>query len=344
MPTAQLILRDLLRQHVAPVLRGRGFGGSGQDFHRRIDGNWAAINVQRYRYSTADDVRFTINLGTASTAVRDEDGFPPDEPAREINCHWRARIGDLLPKPADTWWSVRSDAPASRIAALGNTIAGHLADRAVPKLEVMASDEAILATVLDGEPRPGLSTAQMDIVGPILRRLGPPERLTQYLEMLDMPAEGEAAAWVYTFFDPYPTARMGEKRIEQRLEKLDARGFEPRQQAIIDLGFAQRSDRIVGAIRPALDDGDWRIRFAAAQALGRLGDRQSAPRLVEMVRYEPVRSAAVHAAFALVRLDRSLDAAGRSETRAAIADRRDRAVGHDRAALSHLIRSLESAA
>ena len=80
--------------------------------------------------------------------MRDEDGFPPDEPAREINCHWRARIDNLLPKPADTWWSVRSDAPASRIAALGNTIAGHLADRAVPKLELMASDEAILATVL----------------------------------------------------------------------------------------------------------------------------------------------------------------------------------------------------
>ena len=344
MATAQAVLRDLLRTIVAPVLRGHGYAGSGQDFHRRIDGNWAAINVQRRRYSTDDDLRFTVNLGTASTAVLAEDGFPPDEPAREINCHWRARIGDLLPKPADTWWRVRSDAPASRIAALGNTVAGHLAERAVPKLEVMASDEAILATVLNGEPRLGLSPAEMDIVGPILRRLGPPERLTQFLEMLDQPPEGEAAAWIYTFFDPYPTAQMGEKRIEQRLEKLDARGFEPRQQAIIDLGFAQRSDRIVGAIRLALDDGDWRIRFAAAQALGRLGDTQSAPRLAEMVRAEPARSNAVHAAFALVCLDRSLDAARRSESRAAIADRRERAVGHDRAALSHLIRSLESSA
>jgi Domain of unknown function (DUF4304)/HEAT repeats len=340
MATAQMALRKLLREHVAPALREHEFAGSGQDFHRRIDGNWAAINVQRDRYSTADEVRFTVNLGTASTAVRIEDGYSPDEPAREIDCHWRARVGDLLPKPADTWWSVRSDAPASRIAALGSTVAGHLADRAVSKLEVMASDEAILATVLDGEPRPGLSTAQMDIVGPILRRLGPPERLSRFLEMLDEPAEGETAAWVYTFFDPYPPARMGEKRIEQRLEKLGASGFEPRQQAIIDLGFAQQSERIVGAIRPAIDDGDWRIRFAAAQALGRLGDTQSAPRLADMVRAEPVRSAAVHAAVALLRLDRSLAAPDRAEIRQAIGERREQAVGHDRAALSHVLRQL----
>jgi Domain of unknown function (DUF4304)/HEAT repeats len=344
MSTAQVALRDLLREHVAPTLRERRFAGSAQDFHRRIDGNWAAINVQRDRYSTAEEVRFTVNLGTASTAVRTEDGFSPDEPAREIDCHWRTRIGDLLLKPADAWWSVRSDAPASRIVALGNTVAGHLADRAVPKLEVMASDEAILATVLDGEPRAGLEPADMDMVGPILRRLGPPGRFARWLDVLDEPAEGEAALAVYTLFDDYPPARMGARRIEQRLEKLDARGLEPRQQAIIDLGFAQRSDRIIGAIRPALDDGDWRIRFAAAQALGRLGDTQSAPRLAEMVRAEPVRFTAVHAAFALVRLDRSLDAAGRPETRAALADRRDRAVGHDRAALSHLIRSLDSPA
>jgi len=137
---------------------------------------------------------------------------------------------------------------------------------------------------------------------------------------------------------------MGARRIEQRLEKLNSSGFEPRQQALIDLGFAPPDERIVRAIRPCLDDGDWRIRFAAAQALGRLGDAASSPRLAEMVRAEPVRSAAVHAAFALVRLDRSLDAAGRAETRAAIGNRRERAVGHDRAALSHLRRSLESPA
>jgi hypothetical protein len=329
---------------VAPVLRERGFSGSGQDFHRRIDGNWAAVNIQRDRYSTAEDVRFTVNLGTASTAVRIEDGIAPDEPAREIDCHWRTRIGTLLPSHRDTWWSVRATGSDTETERLGQTLADHLSVLAVPWLEAMASDEAILATVLDGEPRAGLSSADMDVVGPILRRLGPPERFARWLAILDEPAEGQAAVAIYALFDDYPTARMGAKRIEQRLEKLNAAGFERRQQALIDLGFAPPDERIVRAVRPCLDDGDWRIRFAAAQALGRLGDTASAPRLAAMVRHEPVRSAAVHAAVALVRLDRALDAAARAELRAAIADRRERAVGHDRAALSHVRRSLESPA
>ena len=97
MATAQAGLHDLLREHVGPTLRERGFAGSGQDFYRRIDGNWAAVNVQRDRHSTAEEVRFTVNLGTASTEVRLEDGFSPDEPAREVDCHWRTRIGSLLP-------------------------------------------------------------------------------------------------------------------------------------------------------------------------------------------------------------------------------------------------------
>jgi hypothetical protein len=323
------------------VLREHGFAGSGQDFHRRIDGNWAAINVQRARYSTADDVGFTVNLGTASTAVRVEEGFAADDPAREIDCHWRLRIGALLPGGQDTWWTVRSGMLAVETEILGTTLAGHLVELAIPELERMAPDEAILATVLDGEPRPGLPPATMDVVGPILRRIGPPERFARWLAILDEPADGESAAALYSLMDALAPRRMGEKRIQQRLERLSSVGFEPRQQAIMDLGSAPADDRIIGAVKPALDDGDWRIRFAAAEALGRLGHAPSAPRLASMVRDEPVRMAAVHAAFALVRLDPSLDAVQRADDRSAIRERHQRAVGHDRAALAHVLRSLE---
>ena len=162
----------------------------------------------------------------------------------------------------------------------------------------------------------------------------------RWLAILDQPGEGEAAIKLYTLYDDYPPGRMGAKRIEQRINKLNATGFEPRQAALLDLGFAPPDERILRLIRPFLDDDDWRFRFAASHSLGRLGDAAAAPALAAMVRNEPARFAAVHAAFALVRLDRLLDSAGRAETRAAIADRRERAVGHDRAALSHLIRSL----
>lgn len=326
----------MLREYVAPTLRRSGFSGSGQDFHRRIDGNWAAINFQRDRYSTAADLRFTINLGTASTAVRLEDGFPPDEPAREIVCHWRTRIGLLLPSGLDTWWNVRAGMLAVEAQVLGATIAGHLAERGVPALERMASDAAILATYLDGEPRPGLAPAAMDVIGPILRRIGPPVRFERYLAVLDGDGSG---LWSYTILDDFG-ARMGPARIAKALQRLEAKGFEPRQQALLDLGFAAASPEILEAVRPALGDSDWRIRFAAAQALGRLGDVASVRKLSAIVAGDPVRTAAVHAAFALLRLAPRLAVTDRERVRDSITERRDRAVGHDRSALSEILRRL----
>lgn len=338
MTTSQGVLASMLREHVAPTLRRSGFSGSGQDFHRRIDGNWAAINVQRDRYSTAGELRFTINLGTASTAVRMEDGHAADDPAREIECHWRIRIGSLLPSGGDTWWTVRAGMRAGDAEALGETIARHLAEHGIPALERMASDEAILGTYLDGEPEPGLEFAAMDVIGPILRRIGPQERFERLLAVLD--ADG-AALQLYTLLDDIGP-RMGPARTGKALQRLEANRFEPRQQALLDLGFAQTSPAIVGAVRPALGDSDWRIRFAAAQALGRLGDVGSVPELVSIVVRDPVRTAAIHAAFALLRLAPQLPATERERVRSAITERRDRAVGHDRSALSEILRRIEA--
>ena len=223
---------------------------------------------------------------------------------------------------------------------LGRKLAGQLTKRAIPKLVAMSRDEAILGTVLAGEPRRGLSPAEMDVVGPILRRVGPPARFHRFLEILEEPPEGDAAARTYRFFRASPRTPMGRKRVAKRLGRLNAVRFEPRRRAILDLGHAQPTARILSAIRPALEDPDWRVRFAAAQTLGLLGDRSAALRLTTMVRSDPVRAVAVYAAFALARLDASLDPSMRAEIRSAVEDRRERAVGHDRAALTHLVWSL----
>lgn len=335
--SAQSRLRDLLRDHVAPVLRARGFAGSGQDFHRQVEGNWAAINFQRDRYSTKAQLRFTVNLGTASTVVRVEDGFAPDEPAAEVDCHWRTRLGELLPPKRDLWWTVGADMTDADIARLGQELASHLADVAVPKLTEMATDEAILAAHLPAEPAAGLAPMSMDVIGPILRRLGPSPRFEHYLQVID--EDGATSASLYTMFDGFPPV-LGPKRIAARLEKLSAKGFAPRQQAIMDLGYAPHSEEIRAAIRPFLDDANKWFRAPAAEALGRLGDRASLPRLLEMVRHDQARRTAVYAAFALARLDRAATVAERPQIRRAITERRERAVGHDRAALSRLLRQM----
>jgi hypothetical protein len=179
--------------------------------------------------------------------------------------------------------------------------------------------------------------AAMDVVGPILRRLGPPDRFERFLASLDADS---AALDHYLFLDDLIKPRMGPTRIAKALERLRAKGFEPRQQALLDLGFAPASAEILDAIRPALADPDWRIRFAVARSLGRLGDASSVGALRALVVGDPRRDVVVHAAIALLRLAPQLRPSDRKANRGAIAERRDRAVGHDRSALSELLRRL----
>ena len=141
-------------------------------------------------------------------------------------------------------------------------------------------------------------------------------------------------------FDDCPPAALGPVRIRKRLERLSATHSGTRQQAIIDLGYATPTDAIKAAVRPFLEDANRYLRWAAAQALGRLGDVSAVPRLVDMVRHDPDRHTAVHAAFALARMDHAVAPAVRSRVRDVIAERRERAVGHDRAALSELLRRM----
>jgi hypothetical protein len=72
--------------------------------------------------------RFTINLGVwlpglteprSQVSAQHSPSFIND-----YNCHLRARIGELLPEAADTWW--RLSAPADELAAIASSaITGH---------------------------------------------------------------------------------------------------------------------------------------------------------------------------------------------------------------------------
>lgn len=341
--TAQDVLRDILKVHVAPVLRAHGYAGSGQDFHRRVAGNWAAINVQRSKWSTGTELELTINVGTASTVVRLEDGFSGAEAAREIDCHWRNRLGDRFPQPGsmpgggDVWWQVRSGMSGAEREAVGEKV-GRVVEGALTAIDRMATDEAILASVLDGRGTDSsLAPAERDVVGPIVRRLGPPERLERYLAACD--AVGPDAAKPYELFDDLDV-RIGPARIQKALADLGRTNAWKRQEAIERLGYAPATPEILRAVRPFLTHENKFLRRAAAQALGRLGDAEAALALQAVVRDDPARHTAVIAAYALGKLDGRLDASGRQETRAAVVVRHARAAGHDRAGLAELLRRL----
>jgi len=339
MTTAQSVLRDLLRRRVAPVLRAQGYAGSGQDFHRTIDGNWAAINVQRDRYSTSAEVPFTINLGTASVVVRKEDGHPPDEPAREVECHWRFRVGELLPGRTDTWWTVRASMREEEVDLLGDTTAGHLVElgsagrrehglgRGDPRRLPAGGAEARHGACHDG------------------RRGSDPARARAARAVRALPGRHRCRQ------SGRAIALHDVRRAPAGTDGSEADGHATRStrgQGIRAAPAGNHGSRLCRAHRghpreaPASAGRPQPVRFAAAQSLGRLMDLSAMPHLDSMVRDDPSRLVAVHAAFALSRMDAARGSEDRERVRMAIEGRRERAVGHDRAALSELLRRLRS--
>jgi hypothetical protein len=146
--TAQDRLTTLLRGRIGPGLRERGYRGSGQTWHRRFDGHWGVVNVQKSQWGSREATTFTVNLGVASDVVlagRGEDATrPPTEPA----CQWRARLGQLA-DGRDTWWDVAVDDADETLAGLAATLLASLDAAGLPAIEAHATPEAMLAAVLD---------------------------------------------------------------------------------------------------------------------------------------------------------------------------------------------------
>jgi hypothetical protein len=319
-------------------MRDGGFQGSGQDFHRRYDSNWAAVNFQRNRYSTAAELKFTVNLGTASAVVLEADRRPVDLPVREVDCHWRLRIGGLLAGGRDTWWSVSANEGPRRLDGLAAAVVPALKHRAIPELERMASDAEILRATLGGKSFAELSPFEQDIVGPILSKSGPEELFAEYMRALDA---GSADLVMYEVYAQYPP-RVGPARTARLLDKLaTTKSFEPRSRALHELAFAQPSAQVVAAVQAGLDDADPYIRFAAAFAAGRVGDARAVPRLTTMIERDP-RHSACSAAVGALRLAPRIDQASRDTLKSAIAARHEDAVGHDRPLLGHVLRQFDT--
>lgn len=141
-------LKTCLAKRLAPS----GFVADRDIVSRKVHDTVVVIEVQKDRkYSTKDEIRFTVNVGISVDALRQvaaatggpsaSDVPPPDR------CHWRQRLGHLLPARSDVWWSVSDEKAAQAVC---DEIAAGLIDIALPKVEVMASSEALVNAWREG--------------------------------------------------------------------------------------------------------------------------------------------------------------------------------------------------
>ena len=140
-------LKACLVKRLAP----RGFERAGDIVWCKAYDTVVVVEVQKDRkYSTKTEIRFTI-AGISVDALRDvvaaaggssSSDVPPPE-----KCHWRQRLGYLLPAQSDMWWSVHDEQSAR---SLCDEIASELIDIALPKVEAIASSEALIRSWKEG--------------------------------------------------------------------------------------------------------------------------------------------------------------------------------------------------
>jgi hypothetical protein len=96
------ILLGNLNERLKPI----GFRKSGTTFTKVTVDMTYFINVQSSRDSTAQILKATLNLEIASlTIAKNEDTSLPMKHRR----HWTERIGFLLDKPFDKWWTIDNE-------------------------------------------------------------------------------------------------------------------------------------------------------------------------------------------------------------------------------------------
>jgi Domain of unknown function (DUF4304) len=146
--SAQDAYDEMVRELIWPFLRARAFKRSGTTFHRPDRANWQVISLQKSVYSSADEIRFTVNIAVALDRLREGvHDWPEGKRPRESRCHLRVRIGGLL-GTGDTWWRL---APDTNIVTLADTVDTAIDTYALPWLDAHSDEDRLLALMRDPE-------------------------------------------------------------------------------------------------------------------------------------------------------------------------------------------------
>jgi hypothetical protein len=173
---------------LAARLRNDGFRRRGNSFCRRgEDGNYEILEVQKSSDSTPEKIVFTINLGTFLARLGHY--FPArQDPPSIADCHWRERLGFVLPGDEDRWWSIEQSADVPELA---DALCDAIQDYGLPALERFSKDESLRDLWLSG-CAPNLTDMQRLMhLSALLTEMGATEALPSILGALREISSGQ---------------------------------------------------------------------------------------------------------------------------------------------------------
>jgi hypothetical protein len=191
-------------ENIAFTLKECGSSRKDNTFYIRQFENWGLINFQKSRNSSASNVIFTINLGTCSKLLIEF--FTPEKinekPSIE-DCHWRQRIGMLLPEHSDKWWSITNQ---TSIAQFIKEIQDCLHNKGIPEIKRYMANEQLQSLWLSGQS-PGLTDIQRLMnLSVLLKASGAIDQLEMVSHQLEKLSKGKPTA---------PMARQHLSRLQR---------------------------------------------------------------------------------------------------------------------------------
>ena len=182
----------MLRDHVSPWLRERGFMRSGNRFVK-----WHGKNCQVVKFLTDNRGSggvslFTLYLGIFSTRLWYLDnGYrsPPKVPDQP-QCHWGGLLERFFPRYRDQWFAISSE---EQVHQLAQEILKLLEGEVLPLLLPVATDEGLRDYWLTGRA-PGAGNIQrLMYLTCLCYEIGPRDKASAFFHDLQIDAGGTPA-------------------------------------------------------------------------------------------------------------------------------------------------------
>jgi hypothetical protein len=151
---------DQLLDTANPLLKQLGFRKKSSSFYLELNGNLSILNFQRSTKSDAKTVIFTLNLGVCIKRLLNF--LDPETKLEKLTldqCHWRERIGNLMPERSDKWWAIASEQDLENVS---RQLTGFVLPTAAEVLKTHLADE-YMKRIWETGQSPGLTDVQRQV-------------------------------------------------------------------------------------------------------------------------------------------------------------------------------------
>ncbi len=190
------VFDKFMKECIRPYFQEHGFAAKKNTFFVRKSNNCGLVSFKKSSTSSANETIFTIDIGISSQRLKHFFSDTYNLPTID-QCHWRQRIGFLLPRGYDLWWTITSN---TDLCNLCKTIKDILSMYAIPELETYMSDDSLRDLWLTGES-PGLTDIERLLnLSVILNDIGPQSILDEIIDKLRSASNGEPVESIVSIY------------------------------------------------------------------------------------------------------------------------------------------------